>query len=273
MTQRESSPAWSAVFAISASVLPSLAGPASQVKFEIEMPSFIAVSLRYLTRGEIMAVPMKPVLCIRNDRADNLGITAGALAANGREMVRLDAFDSQASWPSLDEVAALIVFGGEMNVDEVDEHPYLMRERELMLHAVASGYPVLGICLGAQLLARAGRHGVPGAGSGAGFHARPAHRCRRGGSGARCVRRKSMRLPVARGHLRAPDRRRPAGDRSVDREPGVQLRIACLGRAVSLRSGPRRHRGLAFGIRRIPEAGLGENGGGGAGGSLAASRR
>jgi len=102
-----------------------------------------------------MAVPMKPVLCIRNDRADNLGITAGALAANGREMVRLDAFDSQASWPSLDEVAALIVFGGEMNVDEVDEHPYLMRERELMLHAVASGYPVLGICLGAQLLARA----------------------------------------------------------------------------------------------------------------------
>jgi len=98
---------------------------------------------------------MKPVLCIRNDRADNFGITPRALAVNGREMVRLDAFDSQARWPTLDEVSALIVFGGEMNVDEVDAHPYLLRERELMLRAIATGYPVLGICLGAQLLARA----------------------------------------------------------------------------------------------------------------------
>jgi GMP synthase-like glutamine amidotransferase len=98
---------------------------------------------------------MKPVLGVRNDRDDTLGITAAVLGEAGVPLVRLDAFEPDVGWPALEEIGGLIVFGGEMNVDETDKHPYLLRQRDLMRRAVDAGLPVLGICLGAQMLARA----------------------------------------------------------------------------------------------------------------------
>lgn len=48
---------------------------------------------------------------------------------------------------------ALIVLGGEMNVGEESDYPFLRAEQELLGEAVRSGFPTLGICLGAQQLA------------------------------------------------------------------------------------------------------------------------
>jgi len=98
---------------------------------------------------------MNPVLCVRNDRDDTLGITPATLATAGVPLLRLDAFDAAVQWPALEEISGLIVFGGEMNVDETEQHSYLLTERDLMRRAVDAGMPVLGICLGAQMLARA----------------------------------------------------------------------------------------------------------------------
>jgi len=57
--------------------------------------------------------------------------------------------------PGHDEVAGAVVMGGPMNVDEVERFPALAAEREWLAEAVDWGMPVLGICLGAQLLASA----------------------------------------------------------------------------------------------------------------------
>lgn len=54
--------------------------------------------------------------------------------------------------PSLDDdVAGLLVLGGQMNTDDDDQ--WLEPERALLREAVAGGVPTLGICLGAQQLA------------------------------------------------------------------------------------------------------------------------
>lgn len=50
---------------------------------------------------------------------------------------------------------ALIVFGGEQSAREDDRHPYLPHLADLMGKFHAADKPVLGICLGAQVLARA----------------------------------------------------------------------------------------------------------------------
>jgi GMP synthase (glutamine-hydrolysing) len=72
--------------------------------------------------------------------------------------------------PSHDEVAGALVMGGPMNVDETDRYPGLLAIREWLAEAVRREMPVLGICLGAQLLARAlGATVVPGLGKEIGF--------------------------------------------------------------------------------------------------------
>ena len=55
---------------------------------------------------------------------------------------------------------ALIVLGGEMNVGEEADYPFLRAERDLLGAAVRSGVPTLGICLGAQQLAASCGGGV-----------------------------------------------------------------------------------------------------------------
>jgi GMP synthase-like glutamine amidotransferase len=50
---------------------------------------------------------------------------------------------------------AVIVLGGPMNVYEEDAHPFLGPETAFLREARDLGLPVLGICLGAQLIAKA----------------------------------------------------------------------------------------------------------------------
>jgi GMP synthase (glutamine-hydrolysing) len=57
--------------------------------------------------------------------------------------------------PRLDGYQGLIVLGGPMNVDQTDAHPHLETEVRAIDDALERGLPVLGICLGAQLLAKA----------------------------------------------------------------------------------------------------------------------
>lgn len=57
--------------------------------------------------------------------------------------------------PEVARYNGLVVLGGPMNVDDVDRHPHLAVEVELIRQAAEQGLPILGICLGAQLIAKA----------------------------------------------------------------------------------------------------------------------
>lgn len=57
--------------------------------------------------------------------------------------------------PDVKRYDGVVVLGGPMNVDQQDRYPHLTHEIELLQEATARNLGVLGICLGAQLLAAA----------------------------------------------------------------------------------------------------------------------
>jgi GMP synthase (glutamine-hydrolysing) len=57
--------------------------------------------------------------------------------------------------PDIGRYHGVIVLGGPMNCDEIKRYPHLAVETEAIRSAIERGMPVLGICLGAQLIARA----------------------------------------------------------------------------------------------------------------------
>lgn len=57
--------------------------------------------------------------------------------------------------PAVEELDWLIVMGGPMNIYEEAEYPWLAQEKQCIGEAIRKGKVVLGICLGAQLIADA----------------------------------------------------------------------------------------------------------------------
>lgn len=97
---------------------------------------------------------MRPVLLIGHDENETFGLAPGGIAARGLEVLEHRS-TSGGALPPIEAVSGVVVFGGSMNVDMVDRHPFLLDERTFVRRAVDAGVPFLGICLGAQMLARA----------------------------------------------------------------------------------------------------------------------
>jgi GMP synthase-like glutamine amidotransferase len=57
--------------------------------------------------------------------------------------------------PDARDVDALMIFGGSMHVDQNDEHRWMDPEKQFIREALERGTPILGVCLGCQLLAEA----------------------------------------------------------------------------------------------------------------------
>jgi GMP synthase-like glutamine amidotransferase len=85
---------------------------------------------------------------------EGLGSIQEWLARRHAEVSSTRFFDSPAL-PSIDDVDLLIVMGGPMSVNDENAYPWLKTEKQLIRRAIDSGTPVLGICLGAQLIAAA----------------------------------------------------------------------------------------------------------------------
>ncbi len=95
------------------------------------------------------------VLCLQHVAVEPPGAVAEAVGAAGLalEATRIDR--GEAVPRSAEGLAGLVVMGGPMGVPQADRYPHLAAERRLLEDALSRAVPVLGICLGSQLLASA----------------------------------------------------------------------------------------------------------------------
>ncbi|MBI5395725.1 MAG: gamma-glutamyl-gamma-aminobutyrate hydrolase family protein [Verrucomicrobia bacterium] len=98
---------------------------------------------------------MKTVYAIQHIHCETPGLIADALAAHDIALAHVRPFAGDAIPPTMGHAAGLVVMGGPMGVYEQDQHPFLRDEIELIQQALRDGKPVLGVCLGSQLLAAA----------------------------------------------------------------------------------------------------------------------
>lgn len=112
----------------------------------------------------------KTVVAIRHLMFEDVGCFAPVLEASGYELRYADAGIDSLREPMIEQADVLIVLGGPIGAYQEREYPFLAEELALLDKRLERDLPTLGICLGAQLMARAlGAEMRPGPRSEIGF--------------------------------------------------------------------------------------------------------
>jgi GMP synthase (glutamine-hydrolysing) len=98
---------------------------------------------------------MRKLLVFQHSAREPLGIFDPMLRRAGFRIRYVNFSRQPEVRPDIGPYNGLIVLGGPMNVDEAGRYPHLATEIAAIQEALARGIPILGICLGAQLLAAA----------------------------------------------------------------------------------------------------------------------
>jgi len=98
---------------------------------------------------------MAQLCIIQHVPHERLGTFEPTFEAAGLSCRPLQAYAPNAPWPAAQEIDGLVVMGGPMSVTQKTQYPFLTQELRLLKNVLSEGRPILGICLGAQLLAAA----------------------------------------------------------------------------------------------------------------------
>ena len=96
---------------------------------------------------------MSTVLVMQHHPVENLGTIEQALTARGMKAEYVHSYAGQPVPGDMEGYAGLVLMGGPMGVYESDRYPWLEDEMRLAERALKAELPVLGVCLGSQLLA------------------------------------------------------------------------------------------------------------------------
>ena len=97
---------------------------------------------------------MKKLLVLQHVAHELLGTLNPLLKRSGFRIRYVNFARHPEAQPSLDGYDGLVILGGPMSVNDADRLPHLMTELNLIEEAMKRNLPVLGICLGAQLIAK-----------------------------------------------------------------------------------------------------------------------
>ena len=93
------------------------------------------------------------ILVIQNSIRDPVGILGDHLLRSGAELFTW--LPEQQVTPPNGDFVGLIILGGHMNAHEDDKYPHLKQVVELIHQFHSENKPIMGVCLGSQLIARA----------------------------------------------------------------------------------------------------------------------
>lgn len=100
-------------------------------------------------------LPVKQILFIQHGETDKPGLLEAALGASRVGLKIVHPYAGENLPGNLADFSGLAVGGGAQGAYETDRYPYLAKECDLIREAAHSEKPVLGLCLGAQLMAAA----------------------------------------------------------------------------------------------------------------------
>ena len=98
---------------------------------------------------------MAKIIVLQHHPAETLGTIADALESAALAWQYVRVYEGQALPKEMRGAGGLIVMGGPQTVYQLDRYPYLREELRLIEDALKENKPILGICLGSQLLAAA----------------------------------------------------------------------------------------------------------------------
>jgi GMP synthase-like glutamine amidotransferase len=93
------------------------------------------------------------LLAIKNTEIEGLGNFKKSFESRGVEITEINAFNGEEVRE--EDFDILVILGGPMGVYEEDKYPFLSYEKKLIKKFYSSGKKILGVCLGAQLIASA----------------------------------------------------------------------------------------------------------------------
>ena len=85
---------------------------------------------------------------------EGLGSIEGELTGRGHQLTSTQLYKDE-PLPAADNIDWLIIMGGPMGIFDESEYPWLQQEKDFIRQVIEAGKIVLGICLGAQLIAAA----------------------------------------------------------------------------------------------------------------------